>query len=308
MAAGKLRIICGPTAAGKSGIALELAESHGAAILSADSRQVYEGFDIGTAKPTAAERDPVPHYGIDVVAPTERYSAARWAADAERWLDVARGAKRVPVIVGGTGLYIKALVEPLASTPGLDDHRRGELAAELATRPVAELRRWCEELDPARARLGRTQLLRAIETALLSGERLSDHHAAHREAKGASSPSYDPAYLVVDPGVPLVNRIEARVDSMIDRGWRAEVEALARTVPAHAPAWKASGYEVMRQVALGAMDLSTARQRIIIETRQYAKRQRTWFRHQLPGDAVTRVNPDDPAVCSVAREWWERAE
>jgi tRNA dimethylallyltransferase len=95
---------------------------------------------------------------------------------------------------------------------------------------------------------------------------------------------------------------------MISDGWPAEVERLARTVPAAAPAWKATGYEVMRLVALGTMDLSTARQRVIIETRQYAKRQRTWFRHQLPPDTVTRVNPDDPALRSVVHDWWERAE
>jgi tRNA dimethylallyltransferase len=113
---------------------------------------------------------------------------------------------------------------------------------------------------------------------------------------------------VVDPGESLPARIETRVDAMIERGWQREVEKLSRTVPADAPAWKASGYSVMRELARGAVDLSTARQRVIIETRQYAKRQRTWFRHQLPGDAVTRVNPDDPALRSIVREWWERAE
>jgi tRNA dimethylallyltransferase len=95
---------------------------------------------------------------------------------------------------------------------------------------------------------------------------------------------------------------------MLESGWRAEVDALSGIVPPDAPAWKASGYTVMRALAAGRIDLSTARQRVIIETRQYAKRQRTWFRHQLPAKAVTHVNPDDPALPSIVREWWEKAE
>lgn len=308
MAGVRLRIICGPTGAGKSEIALGLAEEKGAAIVSADSRQVYRKFDIGTAKPTADERARVPHHGIDEIDPTERYSAARWAADAEGWLKDARDARRHAVVVGGTGLYIKALVEPLFSAPDLDPGRRAALETEMASESLSDLRRWCRQLDPARAGLGRTQLVRAIETALLSGRRVSDLHAEEQNRPAASTRTYRASYLVVDPGESLQQRIEARVDAMLERGWQGEVDQLSRTVPAGAPAWKASGYSVMREMARGAVDLSTARQRVIIETRQYAKRQRTWFRHQLPADAVTRVNPDDPALRSIVREWWERAE
>lgn len=308
MAAVRLRIICGPTAAGKSDIALSLAEQAGAAIVSADSRQVYRRFDIGTAKPTMDERTRVTHHGIDEIDPAERYSAARWAADAEKWLKRARDSRQVAVVVGGTGLYIKALVEPLFSAPQLEAGRRAALEAELTSRPLADLRRWCRELDPARAHLGRTQILRALETALLSGRRVSDLHAEQRTGPTASVRTHTPSYLLVDPGDSLPARIEARVDAMIERDWQGEVEKLSRTVPADAPAWKASGYSTMRELARGAVDLSTARQRVIIETRQYAKRQRTWFRHQLPSDAVTRVNPDDPALRSIVREWWERSE
>lgn len=308
MAGVRLRIICGPTAAGKSEIALRLADYTGAAIVSADSRQVYRKFDIGTAKPSADERARVPHHGIDEIDPTERYSAARWAVDAEAWLKDARDAGRHAVVVGGTGLYIKALVEPLFSAPDLDPARRAALETELASKSVSDLRQWCRQLDPARAGLGRTQLVRAIETALLSGRRVSDLHAEEQSKPGIPATTYSPSYLVVDPGESLQRRIEARVDAMLERGWQGEVDQLSRTVPADAPAWKASGYSVMREMARGAVDLSTARQRVIIETRQYAKRQRTWFRHQLPADAVTRVNPDDPALRSIVREWWERAE
>ena len=308
MAAARLRIVCGPTAAGKSEIAYWLGERYGAGIVSADSRQIYRGFDIGTAKPTKTERARVPHYGIDIVEPTTRYSAARWAADAEGWLAGARDATTTPVIVGGTGLYISALINPLFQAPRMDPERRAQLARELESRQLAELRRWCAQLDPARSHLGRTQMLRAIETALLSGQRISDLHASQHQQRGRRASAYDGSYLLVDPGPSLAPRIEARVDLMIERGWLGEVQALMRAVPIDAPAWKASGYSALRALAAGETDLSTARERVIIETRQYAKRQRTWFRHQLPPNAVTHVNPDDPAFREVVRDWWEKAE
>jgi tRNA dimethylallyltransferase len=303
-----MRIICGPTAAGKSAIALELAETFGAAIVSADSRAIYCGFDIGTAKPTGEECARVTHYGIDVAKAEERFSAARWAVEADEWIESAREIDKEPVIVGGTGLYIKALVEPLFSAPDLDSARRGALGRELESMSVGELRRWCNELDPSRAHLGRTQLVRAIETAVLAGKRISDLHALHNSQREASVPDTVASYLVVDPGDSLAARIEARVERMLRSGWIAEVEALSREVSHDAPAWKASGYSVIRQHVEGDLDLSTAKQRVIIETRQYAKRQRTWFRHQLPPAAVTRVNPEDSRAKAVAREWWERAE
>jgi tRNA dimethylallyltransferase len=308
LAAVRLRVICGPTAAGKSGIALDLAARYGAAIVSADSRQVYKGFDIGTAKPAASERERVPHYGVDVVQPDGRYSAAAWANDAEGWIADARAKQRVPLVVGGTGLYIKALVEPLFTAPELDPARRAALAESLGRHSLADLRRWCEQLDPARAHLGRTQLVRAVETVLLSGQRISDLHASQRHDPGFRTPDTEASYLLVDPGATLAERIVTRVDQMLARGWRMETERLANTVPGDAPAWKASGYRVIRSLAEGEISLSTARELVIIETRQYAKRQRTWFRHQLPSAAVTHVNPDDPALRDVVREWWERAE
>jgi len=308
LAGGRLRIICGPTAAGKSAVALELAEAQGAAIISADSRQIYCGFDIGTAKPTRVERARVTHYGIDVAAPEERFSAARWAAEADEWRGSAREIDKEPIVVGGTGLYIKALVEPLFSAPELDAVRRSRLAHELGSMSIEELRRWCNELDPARAHLGRTQLLRALETAILSGNRISDLHSLHNAARDKTEPDVSPAYLVVDPGPSLANRIGARVERMLESGWIDEVEELSRKIPIDAPAWKASGYSVLRRHVDGELDLSTAKERVIIETRQYAKRQRTWFRHQLPSVAVTHLNPEDSRARAIAREWWERSE
>lgn len=307
MAGANLRIICGPTAAGKSRVALELAEAYGAAIVSADSRQIYCYFDIGTAKPTREECARVTHYGVDVVEPFERYSAARWATDAEEWIECACEIDKTPVVVGGTGLYIKALVTPLFNSPDLDPERRRELARQLETKSMSELRRLCEELDPRRAHLGKTQLLRAIETMLLAGERISDLHA-RQSTSIAVEEGFEAHYLLVDPDVSLQSRIESRVDEMIRAGWTDEVRSLIESVPGDAPAWKASGYRVMREYVEGRVDLSSARERIIIETRQYAKRQRTWFRHQLPETAVTRLNPDASRADAIAREWWENAE
>jgi tRNA dimethylallyltransferase len=302
-----MRIICGPTAAGKSAVAMELAEAFDAAIVSADSRQIYCDFDIGTAKPGAADCARVTHYGIDVIEPGERYSAARWVADADEWIECACEIEKAPLIVGGTGLYIKAMVEPLFTAPEIDAARRARLEQQLEGLSVADLRRWCEELDPQRAHLGRTQLLRAVETALLSGSRISDLQARDKVAS-APDASVGAVYLLVDPGPVLAQRIERRVDEMFAAGWAEEVRELADSVADDAPAWKASGYGVMRDHVEGRIDLSSARERIIIETRQYAKRQRTWFRHQLPTAAVTTLNPDDSHSAALAREWWERAE
>ena len=306
MAGSKLRVVCGPTAAGKSDIAMMLAEEFNGAIVSADSRQIYCYFNIGTAKPSRADCARVTHYGVDVAEPTERYSAARWVADAQEWTECAAELEKIPVIVGGTGLYIKALVEPLFSAPDMDPMARAKLEEQLSTQSVAELRRWCAELDPPRAHLGRTQLLRSIETALLAGARISQLHETHKSTSTVDD--VDPTYLFVDPGESLASRIESRVGQMLDDGWIDEVRDLMNKTPPDAPAWKASGYAAIRELIEGKTDLSTTREQIIIETRQYAKRQRTWFRHQLPASAVTKLNPLDSQAISIAREWWERAE
>ena len=302
MAVAELRVIAGPTAAGKSAIALALAERHGAALVSADSRQIYERFDIGTAKPSREERSRVIHHGIDVVPPTERYSAARFAGDAERWIadDAAEGKQSI--VVGGTGFYLRALFEPLFIEPAMDPAARAALESHLAGQPTEELRRWCEALDPPRATLGRTQLVRAIEVALLSGERLSDLHAQPpRPAR------FRARYLVVDPGPVLHERIAARVDRMLEEGWPDEVRQLLRDVPEDAPAWNAAGYAVVRRLVRGEISRMHAREQVIIETRQYAKRQRTWFRHQLGAAPVTLVNPDASDAMAIVDRWWTGA-
>jgi tRNA dimethylallyltransferase len=279
-------VICGPTAAGKSAVANWLAEELGAAIISADSRQVYRGFDIGTAKPSAAERARTEHHGIDIIEPTERYSAAAWAEEADGWISDARDRGVEPIVVGGTGLYIRALVEGIFEEPRLDGNLRVALADELEKLSLDELRHWVERLDPPRSHLGRTQLLRSIEVALLTGRRISD---LHRER--ARRPRWRPRYLLVDPGAVLADRIAARIDEMFDSGWPDEVNELMRTVREDAPAWKATGYDAVRQFVTGDLTRAEAHEKILISTRQYAKRQRTWFRHQLSAEAVTPLDP-----------------
>lgn len=305
LAGDSIRVICGPTAAGKSDIALRLALEYGATIISADSRQIYRGFDIGTAKPSPGEMRTVPHRGIDVAEPAERYSASMWATAVTGWIAEAVSERRTPVIVGGTGFYIRALFDPLFDAPPIDVHQRAALGRWMADLPLSELRRLCRTLDSEKSHLGRAQLSRAIETALLSGCRLSELQEGSARARAAAVPSLTPHYLVVDPGERLGARIERRVDAMLDGGWVNEVTSLVAHVPGDAPAWQASGYRAVRELVAGITDLSSARTRIIIETRQYAKRQRTWFRHQLGHASVTRVNPDDPVSPAAVERWWK---
>ena len=267
-------------------------------VISADSRQVYRGFDIGTSKPTADEQRRVPHRGIDVVEPDERYSAAQFSDMARAAIHEALRSSRIPVIVGGTGFYIAALFRPLWAEPPLPTEERRQLQDALASHETEELRRWCAQLDPARAHLGRAQLLRAIEVALLTGARLSELHVER-----ARAPDFVPSYLLVDPGAELATRIAARASAMLDSGWSDEVRRLHETVPAEAPAWKATGYEIVRAYVRGEVDRAAALERVIIETRQYAKRQRTWFRHQLEADRVQRLVPTAPGWQESVDRW-----
>jgi tRNA dimethylallyltransferase len=298
-----VRVICGPTGAGKTRIAMHLAAQLAPrapiSVVSADSRQLYRRFDIGTAKPTVDERRAVPHFGIDVLEPTERASAAWWADRADGWIREIVAAGRTPVVVGGTGLYLRALFGSLFDEPPLDAERRAELQRELDGYDTETLRRWVQTLDPARATLGRTQLLRAVEIALLTGRRVSE---LHRER--ARAPRWRARYLVVDPNEALAAMIESRASAMVHGGWRDEVRALLLDVPEDAPAWNASGYGAIRCLERGELTLADALHRVIIETRQYAKRQRTWFRNQLASDDVTRLDPRDASWEAQALAWW----
>ena len=298
-----IRVICGPTAAGKTFAAVWFASLADVSVVSADSRQVYRGFDIGTSKPTVREQLAAPHLGIDVLDPTERASAAWWADHADRWIDEIGAQQRTPIVVGGTGLYLRALFGVLFEEPPMHAGDRAAIQASLADHSIEELRRWVTALDPGRAHLGRTQLLRAIEIALLTGRRVSD---LHRE--NARAPRRRARYLVVDPGPSLAFHIDRRASMMLGGGWHEEVRQLMRRVPEEAPAWNATGYRTIRESVRGHMSLSEAEKRIVIATRQYAKRQRTWFRHQLAGEDVTRLSVHEPGWEQRAAAWWTAEE
>jgi tRNA dimethylallyltransferase len=219
--------------------------------------------------------------------------------DAARAIDEV-GESRA-LVVGGTGLYLRALTASFFTEPPLDAVQRAALQAELADWPLPRLREEAQRLDPARAHLGRTQLLRVIEVARLTGKRLSD---LHRE--GAVEPRYRARWLVLDPGPGLAGLIESRIDAMLATGWVDEARCLAKSVPESAPAWQGCGYTTVRDIALGLEDIGRGRLGILVSTRQYAKRQRTWFRHQLAGlGAVTRVNPLAADADRQVRRWWE---
>jgi tRNA dimethylallyltransferase len=294
-----IRVICGPTAGGKTSTAVGFARIADISIVSADSRQLYRGFDVGSAKPTVREQLAAPHFGVDVLDPTERASAAWWADHADRWIDDIVADGRTPIVVGGTGLYLRALFGALFEEPPMHAGDRAAIQASLSDHTTDELRRWVGELDPARAHLGRTQLFRAIEIALLTGRRVSD---LHRE--NVRAPRRRARYLVVDPGPLLAHFITMRASNMIGSGWLEEVRQLMRVVPEDAPAWNATGYRAIRETVEGRLTWQEAEARVVIETRQYAKRQRTWFRHQLAAEDVTRLNPQEPDFAERAMAWW----
>jgi tRNA dimethylallyltransferase len=294
-------VIVGPTAAGKSAIAMWLAERHPITIVSADSRQIYRRFDVGTAKPTAEDRARVPHEGLDIVNPTDRYSAFSWADSAARWISEAQLSGRTPLIVGGTGLYVRALVEASFEEPEVDPAQRAAVQEVIGRMPVTELRRWVDLLDSERSHLGRTQLIRAIEVALLTGRPLS---SLHREA--LRPPRATASYLVVDPGPLLRDRISSRARSMLDGSWQAEVSLLVGDLPDDAPAWKSTGYRTVRSLVRGELSRERALEQIVVATRQYAKRQRTWFRNQLPPERVTHVDPAVGNWEATVSAWYER--
>lgn len=281
---------------------MAIAERTGALLISADSRQVYRQFDIGTAKPSIADRARVDHRGIDLIDPTERFSAAQWAVSAAEWMQEADANDRPVVIVGGTGFYLRALETPLFESPFLEPVARERVLAELETQPTGMLRTRCLVVDPERAHLGRTQLLRALETFALTDRPLSDWMRVN-----ARPAAFRGHYLVVDPGAALREQIARRVHQMLEQGWESEVARLATGVPPDAPAWNGCGYGELRAAAAGATARAHAVERTIIDTRQYAKRQRTWFRHQLPAERVTPLDPNVADALTRAFAWWESA-
>jgi tRNA dimethylallyltransferase len=290
-------VLTGATGVGKTRVATALAALADVEIVSADSRQIYRGLDIGTAKPSAAERAAAPYHGLDLVEPSERYSAGRFAADAAAWVTGIRARGRLPVVVGGTGFYLRALFDGLFDEPPLEPARRERLRALLAALSSDALARWARRLDAAFQGGGRQRAARAVEVALLTGRPLSTLRS-ERPRPGALAPWYVVLSL---PRPDLAARIAARTTRMLEAGLVEEVRRLlASGVARDAPGLTGVGYREVVAHLDGALSASELPAAVAAATRQYAKRQDTWFRHQLRGP-VLRLDAA-PAPEALARE------
>lgn len=295
-------MIVGPTAVGKTAVAVALARHWPLVVISADSRQIYRGLDLGTGKPTPAELAAVPHLGVDLLDPGQRYSAGRFARDAAQWLG-ALPPGPMPVVVGGTGLYIRALADGLFREPPLDPERRARLAGW--TSRADGLGRWAARLDPEYAGGGRQRAARTVEVALLTGRPLSWWQRRAR-AEGVMRPWYVRLAL---PRAVLHQRIGERVARMLSAGWVDEVRrVLATGIDAAAPGLDALGYRDIVRHLQGALPADRLEQAIVTSTRRYAKRQETWFRHQLGRAPVVTLDATESREGLAARiaERWER--
>ena len=305
MADARLPVIVGPTAIGKTAVAMALAAHLPIEVISADSRQVYRRLDVGTAKPGARERRKVPHHGVDVAEPGERFSAGRYAREAARWIDEIRSRNRLPVIVGGTGLYVRGLVEGLFVEPPLDPDKRRELEHWVGGLRPSDLVRWAARLDPGFAGGGRQRASRAIEIALLTGHPLSEWHLRAR-GQGTVAPWY---VRLTAPRPVLHQRIKVRAEEMVRRGLIEEVAAvLSEGHPPEAHGLDGVGIREAVQYLHGQRTRESVAEAITISTRQYAKRQETWFRHQLRGPVLTldaTCAPDELAA-QIAEAWRRR--
>ena len=279
-------LIAGPTASGKSGLALLLAEELGGVIVNTDSMQVYRDLRILTARPSAAEEARVPHRLYGHIDAAETYSVGRWLRDVEPILAEAARSGRLPILVGGTGLYFKALTRGLAAIPPVPPAIRAGLRARLASVGPPALHAELGERDPQSAAKIRPQdgvrIARALEVFQATGRTLSNWHQAGMPAL------LDPAATVnvfLNPDhAELYRRIDARFDAMIAAGALEEVRALdARGLDPLAPALKAHGVPWLRRALAGEMVLADAIEAAKRDTWRYTKRQFTWFRHQLPG-------------------------
>ena len=292
-AAKRAVLIAGPTASGKSALALTLAEALGGTIINADAMQVYRDLRILTARPLPAEEARVPHLLYGHVDAAENYSVGRWCVDASAALAAVERAGRLPILTGGTGLYFKALTRGLAAVPAIPAQTRSAVRARLEREGIAALYAELSERDGVTARRlmpgDRTRITRALEVILATGRSLADWQ------REGMTPALDPqlavkVFLDVDRA-ELYRRIDARFDAMLAAGALEEVRALAsRRVDAALPAMKAHGVPWLIRHLNGEIDLAVAAEAAKRDIRRYSKRQATWFRHQLPD--WTWIAPD----------------
>jgi len=274
-------VITGPTASGKTALAVELALRIGGEVISMDSRQIYRGMNIGTAKPSPGERRGVPHHGLDLVDPDERFNAGRWATSARTWIEDIRARGHVPIIAGGTGFFLRALTHPMFAEPPLDEDRKEAWKQYLRTLPDDVVARWAAALQPGEpVPADRQRQARIIEVAVMSGRSLAWWHAHAPPPE----PPLQPRTWVLDvPADTLRARIDRRVDDMIEAGLVGEVRALlAHGYDERDPGMNATGYIELIPHVRGERSLDEAAELVRSATRRYARRQRTWMRHQLP--------------------------
>jgi len=280
--APKIVVVAGPTACGKTTLGVLLAKKFGGEVVSVDSMQIYRGMTIGTAAPTEAEMDGVPHHMIAVADPTEQWSAARYAETAIPIIDDILARGKLPILVGGTGLWIDALVRGHGFAKG---HAGGEVRKTLQTRLEAEgiepLFEQLRQVDPAAAErlhiADEKRILRALEVYLETGRTIT----AHNEETKAIPPRYDAVWI----GLRFADRedmkalIDLRVDKMVGEGLLEEVrDLLSRGIPREATALQAIGYKEFLGVAEGTVTEAEAIAEVKLRSRQYAKRQLTWLR------------------------------
>lgn len=274
--------ILGPTASGKSDLGMKVAAEVDGEIVNADALQVYRGFDIGTAKPTAEDRRAVPHHLLDLLEPEERFSAGEFARRGRAAIDAIRGRDRLPIVVGGSGFYLRALFEGLSPLPPANPELRALLADRAATEGSDTLHGELAGVDPATARrlapADVQRVVRALEVALSTGRPLSQW-IADRPAGHDPLPAVRIALTL--PRALLYDRIASRVAGMVASGWVEEVRTLLdRGHDPGAPAFQAIGYRQIVRHLRGDWDLETAVADTVRATRRFAKRQLTWFRNE----------------------------
>ena len=287
-----LVVVLGPTAVGKSRVAVGLALRFGGEVIGGDSIQVYRGFDIGTDKPSSAERRGVPHHLIDTIDPTVQFTAADFVREALAAAQDISSRGRLPIVAGGTGLYLKALVDGLFPGPGRDPAVRAALEAEAREKGLDVLFRRLQEVDPAYAAKirdrDRVRIVRALEVHATTGRPISEHFLA--TASPVAGRKVVRIGLRLERAV-LVRRIEDRVDRMFARGLVGEVRGLLeKGIPEDAPPFRALGYRHALRHLRGGLGLDEAAALTKADTRQYAKRQMTWFRKMAE---VAWFSPDD---------------
>jgi len=299
--------VVGPTASGKSALCVWLAERLGGEVVGCDSTQLYRGFDIGTAKPSRAERHGVPHHLLDVLGPTEEATAGGYRQIALAVLEDLRRRGRLPIFTVGTGLYLRALLDGLANLPQRSEELRERLRASAAGHPPGHLHRVLRRMDRAAAQKiaanDEQKLIRAIEICILARKPLTEVHQTGR----IPLHGWRALKLGLMPArEALYGRIHTRTEEMLSRGWMEEVlHLLATGLPENVKPFDFIGYRELRAVVRGEMSLETARVAIEQATRRYAKRQLTWFRKE-PGVSWLSGFGDDQKVQNAALLYLQR--